>query len=299
MKKLFLFLVLGLLSFTTFSQLHWFPMGAEWYYNNEEGDGNQGYIHYKVIKDTIVDSQSSKILRRQDVSSKGKVYNTNDFVVYEENSKVSYYENNMLVLLYDFSLNVGDTLKWLNNVNASPAIIDSIMTIEINGETLKVQYASRTLLDELCEGLKFNIVFIEKIGSFDDFINYPSFGCGDIFYSPYLRCYEDNSIYFRNISWDLNHNNAACDTLIIQTGITDNNGNKKIEVYPNPTNEFVNFKCSDIVKVEVFDIYGKKVKVFKGQNISVINIKQLTAGYYIIRITIKNNNSYISKIKKN
>jgi len=109
MKKLIFFIIF--IPVLAQSQ-NWFPIGATWYYNYREQQifPAIGYTKYTVIKDTVVDSKPSKLIIQETVRYNGDTLPTNFIIVREENSKVYYYYNNTFRLMYDFTLNVGDTL---------------------------------------------------------------------------------------------------------------------------------------------------------------------------------------------
>ena len=58
----------------------------------------------------------------------------------------------------------------------------------------------------------------------------------------------------------------------------------KISIYPNPSQEFLNFKgFTTPCKVSVFDISGKKVLNGFLESDQGLNISKLTSGIYVIK----------------
>ncbi len=57
----------------------------------------------------------------------------------------------------------------------------------------------------------------------------------------------------------------------------------ELAFYPNPTSGIITFNRSDIMKVEVLDAMGRMVAVF--ENSYVIDLSNLSKGYYALRIT--------------
>jgi len=70
-------------------------------------------------------------------------------------------------------------------------------------------------------------------------------------------------------------------------GIEDNNI-KDFSIYPNPTSTILNMntKNIEIIKIEIYDVLGKKVLVTKG-NTTQIDISNLDSGLYLVNIQTK------------
>ena len=104
-----------------------------------------GYSKYTVVKDTVIGLKQSKIVNVVNVRYNGDTLSVNKIFVREDSSKVYYYSNGTFHLMYDFTLNVGDTLR-INTANTnycdsvSPLIVGSIKTIIANGGNLQKQF---------------------------------------------------------------------------------------------------------------------------------------------------------------
>ncbi|WP_027377945.1 T9SS type A sorting domain-containing protein [Kaistella palustris] len=71
-----------------------------------------------------------------------------------------------------------------------------------------------------------------------------------------------------------------------------------IRVYPNPAHEFINISCpTDIRTVEIYNSAGQKLLNMSG-NQKQVDVRQLTAGIYIIKITTGNGKAFSTKIIK-
>ena len=55
-----------------------------------------------------------------------------------------------------------------------------------------------------------------------------------------------------------------------------------VNVYPNPTTDWVKIEADDVIKVEVYDLYGRKVAIYKNTN--RIDLHDLATGTYTLRI---------------
>jgi len=315
MKKFFfLILVLPLMV----QSQNWFPHGAIWFYTYQEQQmfPAEGYTKYTVIKDTIVDSRPSKLIIKEVVRYNGTILPVNYLIVSEENSRVYYYTNNTFKLMYDFTLNVGDTLPIDISSNAcdsvSPLVIDSIKNININGINLRVQYVKGIYYYAgTWQGLvdSFTIPIIEKVGSdyfyssTENLIFNPVCAIGEAFVMNKLRCYNDSIISYKGGSYyNLNLGYSyPCDTLI-NGGVGIKESSKKennIEAYPNPSSEFVTIKAvSTINKIEVYNSYGKLLYIFQPECSDFnVNIKSFPKGTYFFIIRCDNDFKHLNLIK--
>jgi hypothetical protein len=308
MKKI-IFLIL--LIPTIAQSQNWYPIGATWYYNYQEQQmfPANGYTKYTVVKDTVVDSKPSKLITLETVRYNGDTLPVSSLIVREENSKVYYYTNNTFQLMYDFTLNVGDTLaidiSSSSCDSVSPLIVDSIKNINISGTNLRVQYVKGIYYyGGAWQGLADSITFpiIEKVGndlyyySSNNFFFNPVCQIGEEFILDELRCYNDSNISYKGGSYyNLNLGYPyPCDTLINgSVGITELSKNENtIEIFPNPSSEFVTVKAvSAINHIEVYDFYGKLLNNFQPDcNNFTVNIKSYPQGVYFF--IVKRNNTF-------
>jgi ELWxxDGT repeat protein len=91
--------------------------------------------------------------------------------------------------------------------------------------------------------------------------------------------------------WRLNFSSLA----------NSNFSNNEIQIYPNPTSDYLNINTSDNIKaVTVFDFLGKQVltqSIFANQ--TQIDLIDLISGIYFVKIESENGKSEIKKIIKN
>jgi len=71
----------------------------------------------------------------------------------------------------------------------------------------------------------------------------------------------------------------------LYTSIDNDIINNSLQIYPNPTSNFINFKAEgiELEKIEIYDILGLKIRSYK-ENMDLINISDLKNGVYIIKI---------------
>ena len=291
----------------------WYPIGATWYYNYQEYVmfPAHGYVKYTVVSDTLVDTIPSKIIKKEIIKYTGDTVSISSLIVSEVNSKVYYYHNNAFQLMYDFTLNVGDTLdidiSSSSCDSVTPLIVDSIGIININGSNLNVQYVSGAYFyispwEAQSQTKTYQI--IEKIG-----IDQMCFMCPNFLFNPVctieegfiwigLRCYNDSAISYTGHDWGSHFPGVPCDTLIDgSTGISINSINKyNVEVFPNPATQDMQISLSENLllnnlTIEIFDIQGRNVKQYQNlgsYQLTLYRTDFKTAGIYFVKV--KNNN---------
>ncbi len=94
---------------------------------------------------------------------------------------------------------------------------------------------------------------------------------------------------FDNDLW-IKINDLVCNPATALDNQNDNNANKNINIYPNPTTDFIEIveKVKNINKIRLYDIYGKEIVLPASQNISKIDMKALSEGIYMLQIFDKN-----------
>lgn len=203
------------------------------------------------------------------------------------NRKVYYYPKDSLqeYLLYDFTLNVGDTIKgytrnfnhWtLGSNDNNDAVITSIDSVLINGVYRKQwNYTSNPsyfLSGSLIEGIGNTNGLIEGTYSHIDFQNY-------------LSCYLENEIPF--YSW------GAC-----LVGVDEMKLHEQLNIYPNPFSHSITIQSFEkIEKISVFDVLGKEEIIIENPDVNNIDLSGLTNGVKILKIKTTKNN-YFHKISK-
>ena len=173
------------------------------------------------------------------------------------------------VLLYDFDLQIGDTLPLTAN-NFNPDItVSAIDSFIVNG-----QYRKRFTLQNSASQF-----LAEGIGHIQGFLEYfpPIFDCG---YN--LTCYSVNDVAYYPTS------GPSCNIAI---GIPKKPIEKKLELFPNPVNEYLFFDLADsekISEVSIFDLSGKKISGFISDH-SKIHVESLFPGLYFLIIKTDQN----------
>lgn len=309
MKLFFTPFLLFLLNIPLFSQAYFpFPeSNASWtiqtYWPDGSPNGQQSLYDYQITSDTIINALTYHKLTTVNYSGSFPPYFGVGYVGAFRNDtlnrKVYYYPKDSLqeYLLYDFTLNIGDTIKgytrdfnhYVFNVSMDTsvnifnnAVISSVDSILINGVYRKKwNYTSYPtgypdqypwFFDgNIIEGIGNTNGLLEGLWSSIDFQNY-------------LSCYLENEIPF--YSW------GTC-----LVGLEEEKNIEQIEIYPNPFTTSISIYTSDeIEKISVFNILGEEELILFKPDL-IIDLSSLSKGVKILKIKSSKKN-YINKILK-
>ncbi len=198
----------------------------------------------------------------------------NDF---KENRRIFREDNNKIfegldvapgeALIYDFNLNVGDTLRVLAGSVMRNMVCTKVDTvIFLDGNIRKRQ-------EMLCIDSGNKYVWIEGFGEKNLYREY----CDEEDEAGYVSCYY----YNKTLSYSNSTGNGCW-----PVG-TDELEQNSIRVSPNPTNGALKIESNlNIEKVKVYDLYGQFIKVEKMKN--SVDLSNLANGVYILEIDVKN-----------
>lgn len=293
------------------------PSEAIWYSSTFQGnwgmgDCSLGINVIKVERDTFIDNRLCHVLG---VTDNGLYLPESELVVFSKNGRMYFHENEEWHLLYDFTVNEGDTVTYYVsakypyyiNIQVKPEvfeqeILDSnpyrLVVTKIdtltdeNGQAMR-RFHITNLEGELFSIHNMGVHIVEHVGSmeklFGNNVAITSPECHDW---PMIRCYSDDKYFFR-------FTDEACDSLVSAKNMVL----QGIIIYPNPG--------SDIIIVENPDPRPLFYSVFntKGQMISSgdlqpkvhnsIPANEWTQGFYLINIRDNDGHYHIGKwIKK-
>lgn len=184
------------------------------------------------------------------------------------------------------TINVGDVIVIINANANSQILLDQADIVVVNNQS--TNYG---------EPLNFN--GNDPIGLFKDDVLIDivgEFGGGSSNFAKDKTLRRKSTVVEPNINFDLNNEWEIfpMDTFddIGGTHLTlsiEEEQWKQLSVYPNPTSDdFLNIKFSQDVKVEVFSIFGKKlIHTNINQSDSILDISTLSKGVYVIKVSHK------------
>ena len=216
MKKQIILLSCLFLFFNTFlqAQQEFTPIGAKWQFEQYGCFGNPayyGFLNIEVTKDTFLLNKNARVLSVAYINDCSENMTNQEIILASEGDKVYHYLNESYYVLYDFSAQVGDTIwhqptafqhidpihqQFDVTIDRFCSIVDSVSTITIDGQLLRQQHIRACDLGDNFYALRGKV--IEKIGFLKGLLGTPSY---DFFISrsyPYLKCYEDNAIFYDN-----------------------------------------------------------------------------------------------------
>jgi hypothetical protein len=196
----------------------------------------------------------------------------------EEGKEIFSYYNNEEHLLYNFDLEIGDTIYFDSVFYFEAYIINDISNFEFAGQT-RNQFHINTSSGEL--------LLYEGIGSTRGFLSPFEFVFEG---NRYLDCYEFQEEYF------MPNSQGDCD---IQIVLSDNTINdfEYFQLFPNPASNIIQFKINlnaEYKKLAIFNSEGKKVShskfvIGRFGNLIQLEISELEVGIYFIKLEVERN----------
>lgn len=306
MKKIFIilfFLIGQKFLFAQTSIYHPFPdSNAVWGVGSSCIDvlcGDGADTRYYYIGDTIIGSYLYKKLFGFVVSSTNNSCCTPSSLIYsglvgclrqDTTTRKVYFNTDPSVysdtILYDFTLQAGDTCKTLAclNCQSNGMVIRSIDSILI-GAFYRKRYNFDTL--GTC-----SLSFIEGIGSTGGILGF----CTFFEVGSELYCFSENGILLYNGSHcQGSPYSGPCNALYSNTN--DYSSGRTIKIFPNPVSDILNIdhNFSDALEINLIDVFGTthyKNQIESGKT-SFLYLSELSAGLYFLRAF--NKKEYIVK----
>ncbi|HPW42196.1 MAG TPA: T9SS type A sorting domain-containing protein [Bacteroidales bacterium] len=235
---------------------------------------------FYLMGDTVIDSYLYKKIYSNDGNSTSYVGGLR-----EENKRVFLYYTwcDHSVLLYDFNLNVGDTMFMsclalecdINENNYMTVVsVDSVL-LEDQSYRRRINFDSGP-----------HMSWIEGVGSVSGLL-YPHYSCILCICFRELICFQEdvNTLY-------LNEENAACFNYCVSVSDLKNN-DKMFQVYPNPAKyqTSVTIKSNEgINRVELYDFLGRMIACEQKINSMEYKLQlgNLRQGVYFLRANLQN-----------
>ena len=283
MKKLIL--VIAIVFFASNSYSQYLIDGLKW--NNTTGGTDDWGVNlhrnftYKVEGDTTIGGVDYKLVKKNypDINQEW----TTAFCLREDSRKwyiIGAYEPYISdeVLLYDFSLETGDSIynAWAQSYSS---VIEHGDTVLENGQTRKYLILGEDNLPPTM-----NDMWIEGLGSASCHVELPCFYLNIIDACAISLCASNNNELLFTSFPNLNCYDSGGNfiTSLNKIELEDNS----ITLYPNPTNKEVNISSENIINsIEVFNSLGQKINQTNvKQNEKTLDINSFSKGVYIIGV---------------
>ena len=174
-------------------------------------------------------------------------------------------------LLYDFTLQVGDTVNDFLQCEWGALTVVSIDSILIGGS-----YRKRINFDYTLIMPYQNYSIIEGIGSTDG-LTVPN--CNTMGFGTFLNCFSENDIVL--YSHGLSPDTIPCGTLPVGVNNLHQQTKEMVTVFPNPATEgeitfkFENTEYHNTMELKCFDIFGREVfkeKIYRYQGEGIVDV---------------------------
>ena len=254
-----------------------------WIYDTWGGEGPSSYNRLTMDNhDSVIDGVSYSVVHSYKYDCwhnyRPDTIIEEDFLLREENQKVFVYNSYGERLLYDYSLNIGDTFACSYDLSMKVISIDTL-DILINGQRCrKWSFAyywegDTTNLFTMSDGVE----WIEGLGSTKGLLFYDvasTLIAGGGYMNGRLRCYEyeEDLIYHMESSDD-------CENHLLGIGTVDK---ESLLLYPNPTKE--NITLETMEDIFIYNSLGQVVRHIpnpKGK--TTISISELPKGIYYLK----------------
>jgi hypothetical protein len=291
MLKIFSTIILVVSGCTAWGQA-FAPLNAKWHYANycnvPPWVGDCGYFTAEAVRDTMVNGLMATVVEHR---SMGVLTPQSEVLIREDDNRVYFFENGQFKLLYDFNLEVGDTLTFSVPQNSqlydfscgmasdtsrfAQVVVVSTTITEIDGQQLKTLHTSAINFEDL-EYLSWELgSFTERIGSYNGLFGVSTTACLGGF-PGHFRCYDDPIISYVAST-------EACDFVMGQRELTAKSG---ISIHPNPAYSMIQVKSlfEKIVGYRVSTICGQTLlerKIVPSVTIGV-DLDYLSPGIYVV-----------------
>jgi hypothetical protein len=184
------------------------------------------------------------------------------------------------ILLYDFNMQVGDTVKGLTEISSCPDTVISIDSVLVGSN-----YHKRWFINA-----DYNIYFIEGVGSTYGLLGQSIGQCIGQFPDLWISCFsKDGVTLYPSLS-------TNCE--IITSTHSINSTLNEVNIYPNPSTGSFTIDLNDtgINEIQLYDVFGNLIfRQFKSDN-SKIKIDDLKAGVYFLTLIDSFHNKSTRKI---
>ncbi len=260
----------------------WFTEEEEWVYRYFSPFATSGYGIMKVVSDTLIAKQNAKLLQIDRVArdeATGLDYSrVVDLIAYEDDGRVYVLNSeDEFVLNYDMNLTVGDSLVYWGDLGFGEIcqdsvvyILDSLSTLELGSDTLRVQHF---MVKDYHWDQEYRATAVEKIGSVKYSMNLLA----------HIQCYFDGEGYFLcsygNEEEDMKFRDEDCFTVPSDTEEVQLNSSG---IYPNPTGGIVYIKDPQPLEtLSVYSMDGRLLLTYEAS--SELDLSEFQSGTYILK----------------
>jgi hypothetical protein len=283
MFKQFLVLFLLFATFNVNAQVEFAPIGAIWHYNTpvdlNEDPALLDYFTIESTGDTLVNGLTMR--------------KVGPHLMHQQGHKVYYWAADSLNLIYDFSIEEGNTITLnMKGCDTGNGVIyktlfhvDQVTTVLVNNQPLK-QFKG-VAVHTLPNGLEYTLdyTYMERIGSLrtmveDYFFCYTIIGA----LPEWVRCYTENGQVWQTPRFQFY---GQPDCTYKATNSTRNSYEfAQFEISPNPVSTQLQLQTGDWTPqtARITDLTGRTVRLIR-QPDALLEVGDLPLGYYWLQLT--------------
>ena len=172
-------------------------------------------------------------------------------------------------LVADMTLSVGDSFYFYDRIHGRDSVLRVVRRIDTIDSRKKIVFS-----DRLC--------FVEGVGC-TNLIDYSGIyidSYSDYFYSEIICCHHDNNLIYHFSWWNPE---LDVDCVIHEVGIDAPEALSAFRLYPNPCRDWIKVDGEGVNSVCIYNAQGQIVKS-ETNNSGIINVSDLPAGVYILRV---------------
>lgn len=287
------------------AQKQFSSINSTWRYELHTFDCSNKFLRYNVEKEIEIDGKDCSVIYAYTSSQLQPFHKATDsLIIWENDSKIYFYQFEEFHLVFDFTLEIGDTLVYYlptgkqyfspyeSETNDTAVIeatlfVKDITNVDVNGTILKKFETGYDYSEGEINNFMDDIV--ENVGS----DNYQLLGSNQVIVAsgcgPRFLCYENEDYSFPP--------DIQCEYPTSTKNIyTDN----EINFAPNPTDGYLNIINNTeekIKSVSLFDMTGQKVNA-DPRSKETLQLHDLNSGLYIVRLTFMSGITHTRKILK-
>lgn len=291
-----LILLLLLFPLIITAQSNFAPLGAEWNYEGHSLDCSGAHVDYRVEREVIVDGQVCTVIYAYIATDEYPDFykSLDSLIVYEREDKVYFYHDDAFYPIFDFGLELGDTLSFYlpsekvhfstydyqestDSIQRYEAIVTAVSEVVVSEKSLR-KYDIECIFPEEVYGSR--ETYIEGIGSIshkllgEHGITHVASGC-----FGGLQCYTDDSLRYHN-AFQFSTPNPSCRPL---SNSDTQSGEGQWTVFPNPVRYSLYLRGdSSVDQLDVLSLQGQRIKTCL--NCSSIDVRKLSSGVYLLKV---------------
>ncbi len=298
MKNLYLLIFIVVFSFSCLSNSfcqEFGVQGASWHYTKVYHPIEYpvyGFVNITYERDSIISDETVKIFKVSENPELAQGTSVDTIYIFNKMNKVYYFWRNKQGLLYDFDINVGDTITYDLPYYAFNFVGDSTVSMKIDSISFLVidNKEFRTIFQSPIDAKSnYQVHFSkinERIGNMEYLLPQPILNSAEVDEIRDVRCYTDFETFYQSPQYG----NMPCDTMIFTSDEVNLIKSNSPLVYPNPCTDLLQIKNQySNCTVEIFSVSGQKMlQKHLPYDSGEINTSKLQKGSYFLKLTHNN-----------